>query len=221
MSSFLQCSTELLNSYYFVKQKKCKRGLLKSKVLTHGWTMHLTSNLVSNLHPPPLSKPTRFHQEEKPRAEHLPPLFKPPPECQGPATSIALLPASSLPHRRETRLVSQSFPNTLCKAARSFMQTAAKQSTVQKPKADSPNCWAGHREAEGVTEGPQAAADGQHPADHSPIQLLLHVQSQEPRALPLWLGFSVSFQGQSSCSFPLAGSFCSTEGNTRDVGAKE
>lgn len=31
MSSFLQCSIELLNSYNFVKQKKCKRGLLKSK----------------------------------------------------------------------------------------------------------------------------------------------------------------------------------------------
>lgn len=64
MSLFLPCSTELLNSYCFVKQKKCKRGLSKSKVLTHGWTMYLPSNLVSSLHPPPLSKRTRFNQHK-------------------------------------------------------------------------------------------------------------------------------------------------------------
>lgn len=68
MSSFLQCSIELLNSYYFVKQKKCKRGLLKSKVLTHGWTVYFPPNFVSNLHPPPPSEPTRFDQRKGPTA---------------------------------------------------------------------------------------------------------------------------------------------------------
>lgn len=68
MSSFLQCSIELLNSYNFVKQKKCKRGLLKSKVLTHVWTLHFPSNFASNLYPPPLSEPTRFNQRKGPTA---------------------------------------------------------------------------------------------------------------------------------------------------------
>lgn len=68
MSSFLQCSIELLNSYYFVKQKKCKRGLLKSKVLTQVWTVYLSSNFASHLYPPPLSEPTRFHQHKGPTA---------------------------------------------------------------------------------------------------------------------------------------------------------
>lgn len=66
MSSFLQCSIELLNSYYFVKQKKCKRGLLKSKVLTHVWTVYFPSNFASNPYPPPSSEPRRFNQRKGP-----------------------------------------------------------------------------------------------------------------------------------------------------------
>lgn len=68
MSSFLQCSIELLNSYYFVEQKKCKRGLLKSEVLTHVWTIHFPPNFASNLPPPPLSQQTRFNQRKGPTA---------------------------------------------------------------------------------------------------------------------------------------------------------
>lgn len=196
MSSFLPCSTELLSSYYFVKQKKCKRGLSKAKVLTHGWTMYLPPNLVSNLHPPSLSKPTRCNQHKGPTAPGgaQSPSSSPdaapisgvgsgspficlqggissttragirsctPASChqvrrtsllltestnqllgfsrrrrQGLSISLpfsnhllndkglrhrsssllalALLPASTLPHCHKTRLVSQSFPNTLC-----------------------------------------------------------------------------------------------------------
>lgn len=53
MSSFLQCSIELLNSYYFVKQKKCKRGLFERKVLTHACTGCFPPNSASNHCPLP------------------------------------------------------------------------------------------------------------------------------------------------------------------------
>lgn len=53
MSSFLQCSIELLNSYDFVKQKKCKRGLLKSKGSYPCLDCVFHPNLWSNLYPPP------------------------------------------------------------------------------------------------------------------------------------------------------------------------
>ncbi|RMC00896.1 hypothetical protein DUI87_22582 [Hirundo rustica rustica] len=53
MSSFLQCSIELLNSYDFVKQKKCKRGLLKSKGSHPCLDCVFHPNLWSNLYPPP------------------------------------------------------------------------------------------------------------------------------------------------------------------------
>lgn len=53
MSSFLQCSIELLNSYYFVKQRKCKRGLSELKDLTHACTGWFPPNSVSHLCPLP------------------------------------------------------------------------------------------------------------------------------------------------------------------------
>lgn len=53
MSSFLQCSIELLNSYDFVKQKKCKRGLLKSKGSHPCLDCVFHPNLWSNPYPPP------------------------------------------------------------------------------------------------------------------------------------------------------------------------
>lgn len=57
MSSFLQCSIELLNSYNFVKQKKCKRGLLKSKGSHPCLDCVFHPNLWSNLYPPPGPNP--------------------------------------------------------------------------------------------------------------------------------------------------------------------
>lgn len=53
MSSFLQCSIELLNSYYLVKQRKCKRGLSELKDLTHACTGWFPPNSVSHLCPLP------------------------------------------------------------------------------------------------------------------------------------------------------------------------
>lgn len=58
MSSFLQCSIELLNSYDFVKQKKCKRGLLKSKGSHLCLDCVFHPNLWSNLVPSTWAEPT-------------------------------------------------------------------------------------------------------------------------------------------------------------------
>lgn len=58
MSSFLQCSIELLNSYNFVKQKKCKRGRLKSKGSHPCLDCVFHPNLWSNLNPPPGPNPS-------------------------------------------------------------------------------------------------------------------------------------------------------------------
>lgn len=57
MSSFLQCSIELLNSYNFVKQKKCKRGLLKSKGSHLCLDCVFHPNLWSNLVPSTWAEP--------------------------------------------------------------------------------------------------------------------------------------------------------------------
>lgn len=87
MSSFLQRSIELLNSYYFIKQKKCKRGLLKSKVLAHVWTVYFPSNFASNPYPPPLSEPARFNQRKGPTTRG---------GAQGPSSSPDVAPTAWL-----------------------------------------------------------------------------------------------------------------------------
>lgn len=106
-------------------------------------------------------------QEEKPRTEHLPPLFEPPPEWQGPATSIIFTSCfSTSPCQHAPSPLQDTFSFIIISQHLTLTSSvfyANSSKTKHSPEDESWHpeelqaAWAGHRESEGNTEGPQAA----------------------------------------------------------------